>query len=171
MFLFLQSWRATLIPALTLPVSLVAHSRSCTSLDSINTLTLFAIVLATGIVVDDAIVVIENVERHIQVQEDAAAGGVGRDARGVRRGHRDGSGPDRGLRAGGVLPGTTGRLYQQFALTIAFSVAISAFNADADAGALGAAAPPRPVAGRAFFGAIERVLHAGATSTSAASAG
>ena len=67
MFLFLQNWRATLIPALTLPVSLIGTFAFVKLIGfSINTLTLFAIVLATGIVVDDAIVVIENVERHIQ---------------------------------------------------------------------------------------------------------
>src|SRR5690606_3626518 len=67
MFVFLQSWRATLIPALTLPVSLIGAFAFVHLLGfSINTLTLFAIVLATGIVVDDAIVVIENIERHIQ---------------------------------------------------------------------------------------------------------
>ena len=67
MFLFLQSWRATLIPALTMPVSLIGTFAFVKLLGfSINTLTLFAIVLATGIVVDDAIVVIENIERHIQ---------------------------------------------------------------------------------------------------------
>src|SRR5207237_30144 len=67
MCLFLQSWRATLIPTLTMPVSLVGAFAFVHLLGfSINTLTLFAIVLATGIVVDDAIVVIENVERHIQ---------------------------------------------------------------------------------------------------------
>src|SRR5207237_4424624 len=67
MCLFLQSWRATLIPALTMPVSLVGAFTFVKLLGfSINTLTLFALVLATGIVVDDAIVVIENIERHIQ---------------------------------------------------------------------------------------------------------
>src|SRR5690606_17038023 len=67
MFVFLQSWRATLIPTLTMPVSLIGAFAFVHLLDfSINTLPLFAIVLATGIVVDDAIVVVENVERHIQ---------------------------------------------------------------------------------------------------------
>ena len=105
MFLFLQSWRATIIPALTMPVSLIGAFAFVQLLGfSINTLTLFAIVLATGIVVDDAIVVIENIERHVQeFKKRRAAGGVRRDARGVRRGHRDGAGADRGVRAGGVL--------------------------------------------------------------------
>jgi len=70
---FLQSWRATLIPTLTIPVSLVGTFAFIKLLDfSINTLTLFAIVLATGIVVDDAIVVIENIERHIQQYKKSA---------------------------------------------------------------------------------------------------
>ena len=67
MFLFLQSWRSTLIPTITIPVSLVGAFAFIKLMDfSINTLTLFGIILATGIVVDDAIVVIENIERHIQ---------------------------------------------------------------------------------------------------------
>src|ERR1700758_4930946 len=66
-FIFLQSWRSTLIPAITIPVSLVGAFGFIELLGySINTLTLFGIILATGIVVDDAIVVIENIERHIQ---------------------------------------------------------------------------------------------------------
>ena len=108
-----------------------ARSRSCIcSGFSINTLTLFAIVLATGIVVDDAIVVIENIERHIQEykkrQRDAASDAM-REVFGAV------------LATALVLiavfvpvaffPGTTGRLYPQFALTIAFAVAMSAFNA------------------------------------------
>jgi len=131
MFVFLQSWRATLIPTLTMPVSLIGALAFVHLLDfSINTLTLFAIVLATGIVVDDAIVVIENVERHIQEYNKPplqAASDAMREVFGAV------------IATALVLiavfvpvaffPGTTGRLYQQFALTIAFSVAISAFNA------------------------------------------
>ena len=107
MFLFLQSWRSTLIPAITIPVSLVGTFAFVKLFGfSINTLTLFGIILATGIVVDDAIVVIENIERHIQEDQEArAAGGVRRDGRGVRRRHRDGARADRGVRAGRVLPG------------------------------------------------------------------
>jgi HAE1 family hydrophobic/amphiphilic exporter-1 len=131
MFVFLQSWRATLIPTLTMPVSLIGAFAFVNLLDfSINTLTLFAIVLATGIVVDDAIVVIENVERHIQDYNkppQQAASDAMREVFGAV------------IATALVLiavfvpvaffPGTTGRLYQQFALTIAFAVAISAFNA------------------------------------------
>ena len=66
MFLFLQNWRSTIIPAITIPVSLIGTFAFIKLFDfSINTLTLFGIVLATGIVVDDAIVVIENIERHM----------------------------------------------------------------------------------------------------------
>jgi len=164
MFLFLQSWRATLIPALTLPVSLVGAFAFVHLLDfSINTLTLFAIVLATGIVVDDAIVVIENIERHIQEhgkRPRQAASDAMREVFGAV------------IATALVLiavfvpvaffPGTTGRLYQQFAITIAFSVAISAFNALTLTPALSALLLRHdPSQTGAFFGALERALHAG----------
>ena len=146
MFLFLQDWRTTLIPAITIPVSLIGTFAFVKLMGfSINTLTLFGVTLATGLVVDDAIVVIENIERHIRE----------RHLRGPR------SAPENALAApaaelaasdselaasdamrdvtGAVIatafvpvaffPGATGRLYQQFALTIAVSMAISAFNA------------------------------------------
>ena len=130
-FLFLQDWRTTLIPAATIPVSLVGTFIFVKLLGfSINTLTLFGITLATGLVVDDAIVVIENVERHIQ--------------EGMSDAHEATSFAMREV-AGAVIatslvlvavfvpvaffPGTTGILFRQFALTIAFSVSISAFNA------------------------------------------
>ena len=131
MFLFLQNWRTTLIPAITIPVSLIGTFAFVKLFGfSINTLTLFGITLATGLVVDDAIVVIENIERHIhEYHRSAERGGVDRDERGHERGHRDRPRARSGVRAGRVFPGTTGRLYQQFALTIACSMAISAFNA------------------------------------------
>ena len=79
MFLFLQNWRSTIIPAITIPVSLVGTFAFIKLLGfSINTLTLFGIVLATGIVVDDAIVVIENIERHMR--EFGKTARAGRDA-------------------------------------------------------------------------------------------
>ena len=161
MFLFLQSWRATLIPALTMPVSLVGAFAFVNLLGfSINTLTLFAIVLATGIVVDDAIVVIENIERHIQeYRKDApvAASDAMREVFGAV------------IATALVLiavfvpvaffPGTTGRLYQQFALTIAFSVAISAFNALTLTPALSALLLRHAELGKGrFFGGVERVI-------------
>jgi HAE1 family hydrophobic/amphiphilic exporter-1 len=165
MFLFLQSWRATLIPALTLPVSLIGAFAFVNLLGfSINTLTLFAIVLATGIVVDDAIVVIENIERHIQEYDKSprqAASDAMREVVGAV------------IATAIVLiavfvpvaffPGTTGRLYQQFALTIAFSVAISAFNALTLTPALSAVLlKGGDELGKGwFFGGVERIIHGG----------
>jgi len=130
-YIFLQDWRSTFIPAITIPVSLVGTFIFVKTLGfSINTLTLFGITLATGLVVDDAIVVIENVERHI--------------IEGISEPHNAASVAMNEV-AGAVIatslvlvsvfvpvalfPGTTGILFRQFALTIAFSVSISAFNA------------------------------------------
>jgi len=131
MFLFLQNWRSTLIPAITIPVSLIGTFAFIKLFDfSINTLTLFGIVLATGIVVDDAIVVIENIERHMSEFKKSA-----------RRASMDAMREVFGavIVIGLVLvavfvpvaffPGVTGRLYQQFSLTIAFAVVLSVFNA------------------------------------------
>ncbi|HTK28876.1 MAG TPA: multidrug efflux RND transporter permease subunit [Vicinamibacterales bacterium] len=131
MFLFLQNWRTTLIPAITIPVSLVGAFAFVKLFGfSINTLTLFGITLATGLVVDDAIVVIENIERHIhdfhRPPHEASSEAMGEVASAVIA---------TALVLAAVFvpvaffPGTTGRLYQQFALTIAVSMAISAFNA------------------------------------------
>ena len=131
MFLFLQNWRTTLIPAITIPVSLIGTFAFVKLFDfSINTLTLFGITLATGLVVDDAIVVIENIERHIHEYHKSA-----RQAASDAMGEVTGAVIATALVLGAVFvpvaffPGTTGRLFQQFALTIAFSMAISAFNA------------------------------------------
>ena len=130
-FFFLQDWRATLIPAVTIPVSLVGTFAFISVFGfSINSLTLFGITLATGLVVDDAIVVIENVQRHIQEGDNephhATSAAMGEVTSAV-------------IATSLVLiavfvpvsffPGTTGILYRQFSLTIAFSIAISAFNA------------------------------------------
>ncbi|HEX8926017.1 MAG TPA: efflux RND transporter permease subunit, partial [Terriglobales bacterium] len=130
-FLFLQSWRSTLIPAITIPVSLIGTFMFIKLFGfSINTLTLFGITLATGLVVDDAIVVIENVERHIEEGiKDARKASI------VAMGEVTSAVIATSLVLIAVFvpvslfPGTTGRLYQQFALTIAFSIALSAFNA------------------------------------------
>lgn len=131
MFIFLQSWRATLIPMLAVPVSLVGAFAAFVVLGfSINTLTLFAMVLAIGLVVDDAIVVIENVERHIT--EDKLD-----PKEATRRAMDEVSGPVVAIAftlASVFLPvaflgGMTGILYRQFALTIAISMALSAFVA------------------------------------------
>lgn len=130
-FLFLQGWRSTIIPAVTIPVSLVGTFLFAKFFGfSINTLTLFGITLATGLVVDDAIVVIENVERHIEE-------GIANAREATHIGMREVTGAVVATSLVliavfvpvSLFPGTTGKMYQQFALTIAFSIAISAFNA------------------------------------------
>jgi HAE1 family hydrophobic/amphiphilic exporter-1 len=130
-FLFLQTWRSTIIPAITIPVSLIGAFAFVKLMDySINTLTLFGIILATGIVVDDAIVVIENIERHIQEYKKSARQAAADAMREVF-----GAVIATGLVLVAVFipvaffPGTTGRLYAQFSMTIAFAVALSVFNA------------------------------------------
>ena len=130
-FLFLLDWRATIIPAVTIPVSLIGTFAFIKMFGfSINALTLFGITLATGLVVDDAIVVIENVQRHIAMEHsdphEATSNAMGEVTSAV-------------IATSLVLiavfvpvsffPGTTGILYRQFSLTIAFAIAISAFNA------------------------------------------
>ena len=101
--LFLQTWRASIIPLLAVPVSIVGTFAVLYVLGfSINTLTLFGLVLAIGIVVDDAIVVVENVERNIERRPVAARGDAPGDARGVRPDHRDRAGAVRGVRADGL---------------------------------------------------------------------
>ncbi len=129
-FVFLQSWRATLIPLLAVPVSLIGTFASFILLDfSINTLTLFAMVLAIGLVVDDAIVVIENVEHHME------SGLTPVDA--TERAMDEVQGPVVAIAfvlAAVFVPvaflgGMTGVLYKQFALTIAISMGLSAFIA------------------------------------------
>jgi The (Largely Gram-negative Bacterial) Hydrophobe/Amphiphile Efflux-1 (HAE1) Family len=130
-FLFLQDWRATIIPSVTIPVSLIGTFAFIKLFGfSINSLTLFGITLATGLVVDDAIVVIENVQRHIEKEHCDS--------------HRATSEAMAEVTSAVIatslvlisvfvpvsfFPGTTGILYKQFSLTIAFSIAISAFNA------------------------------------------
>ena len=130
-FFFLQTWRSTLIPAVTIPVSLIGAFAFIKLFNfSINTLTLFGITLATGLVVDDAIVVIENVERHLEEGIHDA-----RRATSVAMSEVTSAVIATSIVLIAVFvpvslfPGTTGRLYQQFALTIAFSIALSAFNA------------------------------------------
>jgi HAE1 family hydrophobic/amphiphilic exporter-1 len=129
-YLFLQGWRATLIPLLAVPVSLVGTFVLFPLFGfSINTLSLFGLVLAIGLVVDDAIVVVEGVERHIEegmTPKNAALKAM-----------EELSGPVVGIALvlsavfvpTAFIPGITGRLYQQFAVTIAISVLLSAFNA------------------------------------------
>ncbi len=129
-YLFLQSWRATLIPLLAVPVSLVGTFVLFPVLGfSINTLSLFGLVLAIGLVVDDAIVVVEAVERHIEQGIEPKEATL--------KAMREISGPVIGVALvlaavfapTAFIPGITGRLYQQFAVTIAVSVLLSAFNA------------------------------------------
>jgi len=129
-FIFLQDWRATLIPLLAVPVSLVGTFIMFPVFGfSINTLSMFGLVLAIGLVVDDAIVVVEGVQRHVEdgmSPKDAA-----------RKAMDELSGPVIGIALvlssvfvpTAFIPGITGRLYQQFAVTIAISVVLSAFNA------------------------------------------
>ncbi|TLY37243.1 MAG: hydrophobe/amphiphile efflux-1 family RND transporter [Nitrospirae bacterium] len=129
-YIFLQGWRATLIPMLAVPVSLVGTFVLFPLLGfSINTLSLFGLVLAIGLVVDDAIVVVEAVEHHIE------EGLPPREA--TLKAMEQVSGPVVAIALilaavfvpTAFVPGITGRLYQQFAITIAVSVIISAFNA------------------------------------------
>ena len=138
-FIFLQSWRATLIPILTIPVSLVGAFMFFPAFGfSINTLSLLGLVLAVGLVVDDAIVVVEAIEAKIE------QGFAPRDA--ALEAMREVGGALVGIALvlsavfipAGFLVGITGSLYRQFALTIAFSVILSAFNALTLSPALGA---------------------------------
>jgi HAE1 family hydrophobic/amphiphilic exporter-1 len=130
-FLFLQSWRATLIPVLAIPVSIIGTFIFFIPLGfTINTLTLFGFVLAIGIVVDDAIVVVEAVQHYVDVDKLSP-----REA--TEKAMQDISGPVIAIALilaavfvpVGFIPGIVGRLYQQFAITIAISVLISAFVA------------------------------------------
>ncbi len=130
-FFFLQDWRSMVIACATIPVSLVGTFTAMKLLGfSVNTLTLFGLTLATGLVVDDAIVVVENVKRHLehsQLQPFEATVLAMKETAGA-------------LVATALvlvsvfvpvafMPGTTGQLYKQFALTIAVSISLSAFNA------------------------------------------
>jgi HAE1 family hydrophobic/amphiphilic exporter-1 len=129
-YIFLQGWRATLIPLLAVPVSLIGTFMIFPALGfSINTLSLFGLVLAIGLVVDDAIVVVEAVEKHIEEgmsPKDASYAAM-----------EQVSSPVIAIALiltavfvpTAFIPGITGRLYQQFAVTIAISVLFSAFNA------------------------------------------
>jgi HAE1 family hydrophobic/amphiphilic exporter-1 len=140
LFIFLQDWRVTLIPTVTIPVALLGTFAFVRLFGfSINTLTLFGLTLATGLVVDDTIVVVENISRYIR-----------------DRGMRPLQGASAGMNEvlGAVIattlvllglfvpvaffPGTSGRIYQQFAVTIAVSVSLSTFNAITLAPALSA---------------------------------
>src|SRR5881296_71227 len=162
-YLFLQDWRATLIPMLAVPVSLIGTFLLFPIFGfSINTLSMLGLVLAIGLVVDDAIVVVEGVQRHIEeglAPKDAALKAM-----------KELSGPVVGIALvltsvfvpTALIPGITGRLYQQFALTIAMSVMLSAFNALSLSPALaGLLLRPKPEGERRgvlrrFFGVFNR---------------
>src|SRR6202162_1597286 len=165
-YLCLQDWRATLIPLLAVPVSLVATFVFFPLFGfSINTLSMFGLVLAIGLVVDDAIVVVEGVQRHIEeglAPKDAA-----------RKAMEELSGPVVGIALvlssvfvpTAFIPGITGRLYQQFAVTIAISVVLSAFNALTHIPALASRIlrPKKASAGllRKFFDVFNRIFERG----------
>jgi len=162
-FIFLQGWRATLIPLIAVPVSLIGTFAVFPLLGfSINTLSLFGLVLAIGLVVDDAIVVVEAIEHHIEEglsPKDAAIKAMSQV-----------SGPvvAIALILAAVfiptvfIPGITGAMYQQFAVTMAVSVLISAFNALSLSPALGALLlrPKKQTRGAlgAFFGKFNNVF-------------
>jgi HAE1 family hydrophobic/amphiphilic exporter-1 len=164
MFVFLQNWRSTVIPAVTIPVSLIGTFAFVKLFGfSINTLTLFGVVLATGIVVDDAIVVIENIERHMTEYGKSAYRAAVDAMREVFSAV---------IVIGLVLvavfvpvsffPGVTGRLYQQFSLTIAFAVVLSVFNAVTLTPALAALLLTRqPHTPGLLFRGINAVIEAG----------
>ncbi|HVP30811.1 MAG TPA: efflux RND transporter permease subunit [Myxococcota bacterium] len=166
-FVFLQSWRATLIPILTIPVSLVGTFVFFPMMGfSVNTLSLLGLVLAVGLVVDDAIVVVEAIEGKIE------HGLSPRDA--ALQAMDEVSGALVGIALvlssvfipAAFIAGITGSLYRQFALTIAFSVLISAFNALTLSPALGALIlRPRPQGARRglvgrFFAGFDRAFAA-----------
>ncbi|MBA2250671.1 MAG: multidrug efflux RND transporter permease subunit [Chitinophagaceae bacterium] len=130
-FLFLQNWRSTLIPVLAIPVSIIGTFAVFTLLNfTINTLTMFGFVLAIGIVVDDAIIVVEAVQHYMDEKKMSAK-------EATINAMKDISGPVVAIALilaavfvpVGFIPGIVGRLYQQFAITIAISVLISAFVA------------------------------------------
>ncbi|HWB98862.1 MAG TPA: efflux RND transporter permease subunit, partial [Bryobacteraceae bacterium] len=162
-YVFLQDWRATLIPLLAVPVSLIGTFMLFPLFGfSVNTLSLFGLVLAIGLVVDDAIVVVEAVQHHIEEGMSAKDASL--------KAMQEVSAPVIGiaiiLAAVFVptvfVPGITGRLYQQFAITIAISVIISAFNALTLSPALSAMLlrPKKPARGPlgAFFRMFNRVF-------------
>src|SRR5262249_10724390 len=162
-FIFLQNLRATIIPLLTVPVSLVGTFIFFPVLGfSVNTLSMFGLVLAIGIVVDDAIVVVEAVMHHIEhgmTPKDATVQAM-----------KEVSAPVVGIALilsavfipVAFIPGLTGRMYQQFALTIAISVLLSAFSALSLSPALSAMLlkPAKPASGilGKFFGGFNRVF-------------
>src|SRR6201987_4553082 len=164
-YIFLQGWRATVIPLLAVPVSLIGTFAVFPMLGfSVNTLSLFGLVLAIGLVVDDAIVVVEAVQHHIEHGLSPKEASL--------KAMEEVSAPVIGIAVilsavfipTAFIPGITGRLYQQFALTIAVSVIISAFNALTLSPALSALLlrPKKEARGPLgkFFGWFNRVFNA-----------
>ncbi|MGH9867406.1 MAG: efflux RND transporter permease subunit [Candidatus Polarisedimenticolia bacterium] len=162
-FIFLQNFRATLIPLLTVPVSLIGTFIFFPMMGfSVNTLSMFGLVLAIGIVVDDAIVVVEAVMHHIEHGMSPKEATI--------QAMKEVSGPVVGIALilsavfvpVAFIPGLTGRMYQQFALTIAISVLLSAFSALSLAPALSAMLlrPPKPARGPLgyFFRGFNKVF-------------
>lgn len=169
-FIFLQSWRTTVIPAIAIPVSLIGTLVVMYLLGfSLNMLSLLGMVLAIGLVVDDAIVVVENVERQIEAGLKPLAA--------TRKAMSEVTGPIIATTAVlmavfipvAFIPGVTGQLYNQFALTVAISVAISAFNSLTLSPALSAAflrhmGPTRFAPFRLFNSAFGAMSHGYAAS-------
>ncbi|WP_342361877.1 multidrug efflux RND transporter permease subunit [Terrarubrum flagellatum] len=165
-FVFLQSWRATIIPTLAIPVSLIATLIVMYLLGfSLNMLSLLGMVLAIGLVVDDAIVVVENVERQLEAGLRPLAA--------ARKAMQEVTGPIIATTAVlmavfipvAFIPGVAGRLYNQFALTVAISVGLSAFNSLTLSPALSAAflrhrPPPTFFAFRWFNAGFDWLSHA-----------
>jgi HAE1 family hydrophobic/amphiphilic exporter-1 len=162
-FLFLQSWRTTLIPAITIPVSLIGTFGLMKVLGfSINTLTLFGLTLATGLVVDDAIVVIENIARFINEKRMDPYAGASAAMREITSAVVASS----LVLLAVFIPvaffsGTTGQLYKQFALTIACAISISLFNALTLTPTLSALLlGEHTVHRKGFYGAVNRLIDA-----------
>jgi HAE1 family hydrophobic/amphiphilic exporter-1 len=150
-FVFLQNWRATIIPTIAIPVSLIATLAVMKVFGfSLNMLSLLGMVLAIGLVVDDAIVVVENVERQLEAGLPPLAA--------AKKAMAEVTGPIIATTAVlmavfvpvAFIPGVSGRLYNQFALTVAISVAISAFNSLTLSPALSAAMLRRGEKGTSF---------------------
>jgi len=162
-FLFLQSWRTTLIPAITIPVSLIGTFALMKALGfSINTLTLFGLTLATGLVVDDAIVVIENIARFVNEKRMEPYAGASAAMREITSAVVASS----LVLLAVFIPvaffsGTTGQLYKQFALTIACSISISLFVALTLTPTLSALLLGEHTVHRTgFYGAVNRLIDA-----------
>ena len=163
-FLFLQSWRTTLIPAITIPVSLIGTFALMKALGfSINTLTLFGLTLATGLVVDDAIVVIENIARFVNEKGLESYAGASAAMKEITSAVVASS----LVLLAVFIPvaffaGTTGQLYKQFALTIACAITISLFNALTLTPTLSALLlGEHQVHRTGFYGMINRAIDAG----------